>query len=272
MSRKRAIQDLYAMKREKRKIVGIVAWDYHIARIADLIGADIVSVGDTVGVNLWGQSSPLALTLDELLIAVKAVRSGVQDALLSADFPYGPLQSGTPDAVAAAIRLAKEGGIDLVKVDAAADYPEAVSAIVRAGIPVIAQIGITPQTALRYGFEYRATGQADLSVADETMSQFVEQAQMLERFGAAMINFTNSGPVVGAAVTAAVSIPVIGGHGGGPWLDGRIRLAHAAIGYAVNNLDQPSPASYANVAHIVHEALQSYADDVRASRPLHGGV
>jgi 3-methyl-2-oxobutanoate hydroxymethyltransferase len=270
MSVKRTIAGLQAMKRQGRQIVGIVAWDFQIARIADGL-ADLVSVGDTVGVNLWGHSNPLEITLDELLIVVKAVRRGVSTALLSADFPFGPLQSGTADAVAAAIRMAKEGGVDLVKVDGAADFPEAVTAIGRAGIPVIAQFGVTPQTALRYGIEYRSTEDARNAVSAELTEELVEQAVMLEHAGAVMLNFTNSGPVVGAAVAAAVAIPVIGGHGGGPWLDGRIRLAHTAIGYSADGIDGQPPTAYTNVARTVYEALDEYAEDVRAGRQVRGG-
>src|ERR1700722_441252 len=83
---------LRQMKADGRKIVGVVAWDYQMALIVDRAGVDIVSVGDTVGVNLWGHANPLEVTLDEMLIVCKAVRRGVKRALLSCDFPYGPLQ------------------------------------------------------------------------------------------------------------------------------------------------------------------------------------
>src|SRR5262245_27046841 len=108
---------LHQMKREGRKIAGLVAWDYPMARIADRAGIDLVSVGDSVGVNLWGHSSPLEVTLDEMLVVCKAVRRGVTRALVSCDFPYGPLQEGSESAVRAAIRLVKEGGADMVKLD-----------------------------------------------------------------------------------------------------------------------------------------------------------
>jgi 3-methyl-2-oxobutanoate hydroxymethyltransferase len=115
---------LLQMKRDGRKSVGVVAWDYQIARIADRAGVDIVSVGDSVGVNLWGHSNPLEVTMEEMLVVCKAVRRGVTRALVSCDFPYGPLQEGSESAVRAAIRLVKEGGADMVKLDGAADFPE----------------------------------------------------------------------------------------------------------------------------------------------------
>jgi 3-methyl-2-oxobutanoate hydroxymethyltransferase len=102
-------------------------------------------------------------------------------------------------------------------------------------------------------------------------AQLVEEARRLEAAGAALLDFTNSGPVAGPEVARAVSIPVIGGLGGGPWLDGRMRMAHAAIGYAASNLDAPAD-TYANVARITHEAITAFADDVRAARQIKGGI
>ena len=169
----------------------------------------------------------------------KAVRRGVKRALLSCDLPFGPLQEGTDSAVSAAIQLVKEAGVDMVKLDGAADFPDAVRAIMRAGIPVFAQFGITPQTALRYGIPYSAASNSSAQVPAEMTAMLVKQAKCLEDAGAALLDFTNSGPVAGAAVVSAVSIPVMGGFGGGPWLDGRMRMALAAIGYAASNLDYP---------------------------------
>jgi 3-methyl-2-oxobutanoate hydroxymethyltransferase len=262
---------LQAMKRDGRKIVGVVAWDYQVARIVDRAGVDLVSVGDTVGVNLWGHANPLEVTMDQMIVVCRAVRRGVTRALVSCDFPFGPLQEGTDAAVRAAIRLVKEAGADVVKLDGAADFPEAVSAIERAGIPVIAQIGITPQTASRYGVTYSATPAAGDEVPATLKAEMVEQARRMEQAGASLLDFTNSGPIVGPEVVRAVSIPVLGGFGGGPWLDGRVRMAHAAIGYAASALDDP-PETYANVARIAYDAIAAYADDVRAGRQIKGGI
>ena len=231
MDAKMTIPALAQMKRDGRKSVGLVAWDYQIARIADRAGVDIVSVGDSVGVNLWGHSNPLEVTMDEMMVVCKAVRRGVTRALVSCDFPFGPLQEGVDSALRAAIRLVKEGGADLVKLDAAAELPDTVRALTRAGIPVFAQFGLTPQTALRYGVPYGAQALSGAQAPPHMTAKLVEEAKSLEAAGASLLDFTNSGPVAGAAVVKAVSIPVIGGFGGGPWLDGRIRLAHTAIGY-----------------------------------------
>jgi 3-methyl-2-oxobutanoate hydroxymethyltransferase len=263
------IPALQAMKAAGEKSVCLVAWDYQMARIADRVGVEIVSVGDTVGVNLWGQPHPLEITMAEMLVVAKAVRRGVTRALVSCDFPFGPLQEGAASAVQAAIRLVKEAGVDLVKLDGAADFPEAVEAVTRAGIPVFAQFGITPQTALKYGIEYSAA--SAVQVPDAMLEELVTEAKRLESAGAVALNFTNSGPVVGPAVVEAVSIPVLGGFGGGPWLDGRIRMATAAIGYNAANIDR-EPDTYLNVGKLAYDALSECAADIRAGRQIRGGI
>lgn len=270
MADKVTIGALKQMKRDGRKIVGVVAWDYQIALIAQRAGADVISVGDSVGVNLWGHQNPLEVTMEQMLIVGQAVRRAVTRALVSIDLPFGPVQEGAGSAVRAAVRLVKEAGADLVKVDSAADFPEAVSAVARAGIPVWAQFGITPQTALRHGVPYARLFSAGAQVHPEMTSRLVADAKRLEEAGASLLDFTNSGPVAGPEVTRAVSIPVLGGAGGGPWLDGRVRMAHAAIGYAAAALDD-KPDTYANVADITLGALCAYAADVRAARQIRGG-
>jgi 3-methyl-2-oxobutanoate hydroxymethyltransferase len=258
---------LQQMKQDGRKIVGVVAYDYQIAQIVDRAGVDIVSVGDSVGVNVWGHRSQLEVTLDQMVLVCQAVRRGVTRALVSCDVPFGPLQEGPEAAVRAAIRLVKEGGADLVKLDAAASFPEAVRATARAGIPVWAQFGITPHTAFQYGgmdaeAPERATGMKD---------QLVAEAKRLEEAGASLLDFTGSGPIAGPEVVRAVHIPVIGGIGGGPWLDGRVRSVFAAIGYLAAAVDDTTPR-YANVAGIALAAITAFSEDVRAARQLRGAA
>src|SRR6266849_6983318 len=262
---------LQQMKRAGQKIVGVVAWDFQIAQIVDRAGVDIVSVGDTVGTNLWGPPSPLAITMEEMMVVYKAVRRGVKRAIVSCDLPFGPLQEGIDSALRAAIRLVKEAGADMIKLDGAADFPEAVRAIARAGIPVFAQFGITPQTALQYGISYSDMLKPGAQAPAAMTAKFVEEATRLEAAGASLLDFTLSGPVAGPAAVNAVSIPVVGGLGGGPWLDGRMRMAHAAIGYAASALDSKIE-TYANVARITLEAITAYAEDVRSGRQIKGGI
>jgi len=204
---------LAELKRAGKKIVAVVCWDTPMARIADAAGVDLVSVGDSVGVNLWGQKEG-EITTDELLVVAKAVRRGVKRALLSVDVPPG----------GDAMRIAREAGADMVKVLASADV------IRKIGVPVF----------------------AEMHGGKGTPEQLVEQAKRLEAAGAVMLDFRHSGPVAGAAVAKAVKIPVIGGLGGGPWLDGRVRRVDVLIGYPPKQPD----------------ALLAYAEDVRNARPL----
>jgi 3-methyl-2-oxobutanoate hydroxymethyltransferase len=217
------IAALQEMKREGRKIVGVVAWDTPMAQLAERAGVDLLSIGDSIGKNLWGHASENEVTVDELLIICKAVRRGAKRALVSADVP-----AAATDPLAAAQRLAREGGADMVKVLAP---PDTVRTIARAGVAVFAEF-------------HGGGATADL----------VAQAK---------------GPEAGAAVVKAVRIPVIGGLGGGPWLDGRMRMAHAAIGYGMQWLDAKTE-TYAHVASIALGALSAYAEDVRAGRQIRG--
>ncbi|MEY4879539.1 MAG: 3-methyl-2-oxobutanoate hydroxymethyltransferase [Pseudomonadota bacterium] len=269
MAEKITLDALYAMKRAGRKIVGMVAWDFQIAQIVDRAGVDIVSVGDTVGVNLWGHETPHEVTLDEMILVGKAVRKGVKRALLSVDFPSGILEQGVDAAVAAAKRIKAETGADIVKLDGAAEHPECVTAVAKAGVPVFAQFGITPQTAIRYGIDYAELSKTGAQIPPEMKDEFVRQTKMLEAAGAALLDITNAGPVIGAAVTQAARLPVIGGFGGGPFLDGRMRMSYAAIGYMAKAADSTAD-NYANVARIALEALEGYVDDVRSARQIRG--
>jgi 3-methyl-2-oxobutanoate hydroxymethyltransferase len=191
---KLTVPALQAMKRERRKIVCVVAWDEGTARALQEAGVDMISVGDSG-----------AATFDELLVFCAAVRRGAARVVVSCDLPE--------PSVEAARRLA-EAGADLVKVEGV----EHVRAIAAAGIAVFAQIG---------------------SAAE---------AKPMEDAGAALIDFRHSGPEAGAEAVAAVSIPVLGGLGGGPWLDGRVRAVHK----------------------LLDEVVMVFADDVRAGRPVKG--
>jgi 3-methyl-2-oxobutanoate hydroxymethyltransferase len=250
---KTTITALQQMKRDGKKIVGVVLYDYQMARIVDRAGVDIVSVGDSVGVNMWGHAREDEVTVEQMLLACTAVRRGVEHALVSCDVP------AAADPVAAAQVLVKEGGADLVKVEAG---PETIQSIVDAGIAVWAQIS-------GQGAGGRWQEVAGEQVAVDEVEGLVREAQRLEQAGASLIDFRHSGPVMGLAVAKALSIPVIGGLGGGPWLDGRVRAIVNAIGYTATALDDGADR-YANVARIAHDAVRAYADDVRAARQVRG--
>jgi 3-methyl-2-oxobutanoate hydroxymethyltransferase len=230
------LASLREMKRARNKIVGVVVWDYQMAQIVDRAGVELVSVGDSVGVNLWGQKEG-EITLDEMLVVCKAVRRGVKRALLSCDLPP---RFASPEN---ARRLVAQGGADMIKVEA---DPRTVKAIAAAGVAVFAEFH-----------------------GGRPVDELVKEAKELEAAGAALLDFRHSGAEAGPAVVQAVAIPVIGGLGGGPWLDGRMRMAHAAIGYAASQLDS-NTETYANVARVTLDAIAAYAEDVRAARHLKG--
>jgi len=232
------------MKRDGEKVAAAVVYDFPMARIADRAGVDIVSVGDSVGVNIWGHGAEEDVTLDEMLVVCRAVHRGAAYALVSCDVPVS-----VRNVVDAAHALVDDGGAAMVKVDA---DPATVHAIVEAGVPVWAQM----------------SGQAAAGRTQE-VAELVDRAHALEAAGASLLDFRHSGPVMGPAVAKAVSIPVIGGLGGGPWLDGRVRAIANAIGYSASAIDDEADR-YANVARVAFDAIGLYAADVRAARQIKG--
>jgi 3-methyl-2-oxobutanoate hydroxymethyltransferase len=253
MNRESIVARLQRMKQEGRKIVGVVLYDYQMAQIADRAGVDIVSAGDSVGVTLWGHASESDLTIDQMILVCQAVRRGVTRAAVSCDVPLAALREGPDAAVRAAARLVREGGADLVKVDVTASPSQVVHAMVRSNIAVWAQFGSA----------------TDLDQA--AIDRLVREARQLEEAGASLLDFRHSGPVAGPAVASAVNIPVLGGLGGGPWLDGRVRSLAAAIGYFASAVEDHTDR-YANVGATALTAIRSLCDDVRAGRPLRGAA
>ena len=188
------------------------------------------------------------MTLEQMLLACTAVRRGVDHALVSCDVPVAA------DPVTAAQLLVKEGGADLVKIEAG---PETIRSVVDAGIAVWAQIS------------GQGAGGRGPEVAGDEVAGLVREAKALEAAGASLLDFRHSGPTVGPAVARALSIPVIGGLGGGPWLDGRVRAIGNAIGYSAAALDDQAER-YANVARVALDAITTYTADVRAGRQVRG--
>jgi 3-methyl-2-oxobutanoate hydroxymethyltransferase len=228
---------LQRAKREGRKIVAVVAWDAPTAAIAERAGVDLVSVGDSVGVSLWGRKAGEPVTIEEMLVVCKAVRRGAQRTLVSCDLPE------KEDFQRASI-LVKEGGADMVKLLAS---PAIVAGVVKKGVRVFAEF---------HGDQ-------------GTPEELVKRAKELEEAGASLLDFRHSGPLAGAAVAQAVKIPVIGGLGGGPWLDGRVRRAHTAIGYADKWLDSKTD-TYVNTAKAALGAFTALIADVRAGKQIKG--
>lgn len=255
---KLTVADLQQMKTEKKKIVAAMCHDYQMAQIADRAGADLITVGDSVGGRFFGDSTPFEVTVDTMILCCLGVTRGVQRAVVNCDMPFGPVQKGPAAALDAAVRLLQEGHADMVKVDAAADNIEATRAICRAGIPVWAQFGFTPQTSARFGGFTNITDEVRMQFKDT----FVEQAKMLEAAGVALFDCTNMGNELLGIITSVVETPVIAGFNGGPNADGRVNVSYGVVGYAASVIDKPVPGR-ANVGRIIHDALQTQFEAIR---------
>lgn len=255
---KLTVADLQQMKREGKKIAAVMCHDYQMAQFADRAGADIISVGDSLGGRFLGQASHFEITMDQMVLFSLAVTRGVHRAVVNCDLPFGPIQEGPESALRAAIRLVKEGHAETVKVDGAADNPEAVRAIAQAGIPVWAQFGFTPQTTQRYGGFTNITDE----IRNQMKDTLVEQAKMLEEAGASMFDCTNVGNEIVGAIARSVSIPVIGGYNTGPNADGRVTVSYSLVGYMANAVDRPDDAR-PNVGKLIVQGFEKYFEQVR---------
>src|ERR1041385_6905977 len=168
---------LLAFKERGRKIVMLTAYDYPTARLADEAGVDIILIGDSLANTALGYDNTLPVTIDEMLVATRAVRRGVKRALLVADLPFGTFQAGADDAIRAALRFVKEGGAEAVKVEGGRQRLALVRQMVENGIPVMGHIGLTPQSVLQMG-GYRLQGKT-LAAA----RQIIDDALSLEAAG-----------------------------------------------------------------------------------------
>lgn len=256
---KLTVAALQQMKRDGKKIAAIVAHDNQMAQIVDRAGADLISIGDSLGGRFLGQPSEYEVTLDQMILFCLAVTRGVQRAVVSCDMPFGPVQEGVEEGVRAAIRIVKKGHAEMVKVDDAGHNVEAVAAIANAGIPVWAQFGFSPQSTQAWG--------NFMSIPDEVRNsmrgELLEQAKKLEQAGASMFDCTNVGNEIIGEIARTVKIPVLGGFNTGPAADGRVRVSYGAVGYAAAALDRPATDSAPNVARFIHDTIGAWFEAVR---------
>lgn len=255
---KLTVFDLQQMKRDKKRIVAAMCHDYQMAQIAERAGADIITVGDSVGGRFFGQRTPFETTMDQMVAVCQGVTAGVQRSIVNCDLPFGPIQEGPAEAVRASIRLVREGHADMVKVDAAADNPDCVRAIAKAGIPVWAQFGFTPQTTAQYGGFDKITDE----IRQSMRSQILEQAQMLVEAGASLFDVTNVGNEILAEIVRSVNVPVLAGLNGGPAADGRITVTYGLVGYSPAVIDKPVPGR-ANIGRTIYDALVKQFEAMR---------
>jgi len=207
MAPKMTVADLQAMKGRGEKICAGICYDYQMAQILEAGGAHLITVGDSVGPRFLGHSTDYEITLDEMVLFCRAVSQGVKRAVINCDLPFGPVQLGVHEAVAAAVRLMKEGLADMVKVDNSADNFDAVVAIASVGIPVFAQFGFSPQAMMGRGGLQRPSEEHLAEVADE----LIDLAQRLEAAGASALDVTNVNASLYGRISSSVSLPVLGG-------------------------------------------------------------
>jgi 3-methyl-2-oxobutanoate hydroxymethyltransferase len=218
---KLTVAQLQQMKADHQRIVAIVCYDYQMAQILDRAGADVLSVGDSIGQNYWGQASPYQVTVEQMAFACQAVARGAQRAVVNCDLPFGPVQEGPQVAVRAAIELIREGQADMVKMDDSATHMDVVRAIAGAGIPLWCQFGFSRGTSMALGGDFSSRSE---KAVVEGRKRIVQEAKDLEAAGASMLDLTNVTPDVYAEAQEAVRIPLLGGQTG-PEADGRILIA-----------------------------------------------
>ncbi|MDT5158578.1 MAG: 3-methyl-2-oxobutanoate hydroxymethyltransferase [Acidobacteriota bacterium] len=244
-------------KERGERLVCLTAYDYPTARIVDEAGTDIVLVGDSLGNVVLGYDSTVPVTLEEMLHHTRAVRRGVERALLVADMPYGTYHTGERDAVCAALRLVKEGGAEAVKLEGGRNRVETIRRLVGEEIPVMGHIGLTPQSLNKLGSYRLQAKTADAARA------LIEDAKLLEEAGAFAIVLEVVPREIARAVTEALRIPTIG-IGAGAGCDAQILVTHDLLGLSFSKSSPRFVRQYANMRDTMSEAIQAYADDVRS--------
>jgi 3-methyl-2-oxobutanoate hydroxymethyltransferase len=246
---------LRASKQRGERLVCLTAYDYPTARIVDEAGIDIVLVGDSLGNVVLGYGNTVPVTLDEIMIHLKAVRRGVQRALLVADMPYGSFHTGADDAVRNALRLVKEGGAEAIKLEGGRKRLPLIKRLVDEEIAVMGHIGLTPQSINKLG-AYRVQGKTA-----EAARELLDDALALEEAGAFAIVLEVVPREIAQLITESVSIPTIG-IGAGAGCDIQVLVLHDMLGLSFGKLAR-FVRPYANLHQTITEAVSRYADDVR---------
>jgi 3-methyl-2-oxobutanoate hydroxymethyltransferase len=243
---------LAEMKRQGKPISALTAYDYATSRLVDEAGIDLVLVGDSLAMVVLGHDNTLSVTVDEMLHHTRAVRRAVRRAVVVADMPFGSYHGTVAEGVANAVRFVKEAGAEAVKIEG--PRAELVRALADAEIPVVAHLGLTPQSVNRMG-GYRVQARTADSV-----TQLKADAHALADAGASLMVLEGVPREVAAAITAELTIPTIG-IGAGPDCDGQILVFHDLL-----NLTFAPPAKfvrrYGDVAALIRSAVEHYREDV----------
>ncbi len=255
---RRTTREIVALKTKNEKIAVVTAYDYPTARLVDEAGAEIILVGDSLGMVVLGYDSTLPVTMNDMLHHVRAVMRAKPRALVVADMPFMSFQSGPRDALKNAGKLIQKGGADAVKLEGGARVAEAVRAMVEAGIPVMGHVGLTPQSVLTMG-GYRVQGRGD-----DAAARVMRDAKLLEACGAFSVVLEGVPKDLARDVTKALSIPTIG-IGAGVECDGQVLVWHDVMGLWFGR-----PAKfvrrYADLGETARGGLERFVLDVKAKR------
>ena len=252
------LTELAEMKARRQPIVMVTAYDAPGGRLADAAGADMILVGDSAAMVVLGHDSTVPATVDEMLILTRAVTRAARRPLVIADMPFGSFQVSDEEAVANAVRFVKEAAADGVKVEGAGPTLSRVRALVGAGVPVMAHIGLTPQSATMLG-GFKAQGRTAAKA-----TRLLEDALALEAAGAFSLVLEAVPAPVAARITEALTIPTIG-IGAGVDCDGQVLVWHDLLGLYEGRAPR-FVKQYADLATAIREALEAYAADVRERR------
>jgi 3-methyl-2-oxobutanoate hydroxymethyltransferase len=243
------------MKARGDRIVMITAYDAPAARIADDAGVELILVGDTAAMVMLGHSSTVPVTLDEMIFLTRAVTRAARRPLVIGDLPFGTYEVSDEQAVSSAIRMVKEGGADVVKLEGAGRMVSRVRAIAESNMGVMGHIGLTPQSATRLG-GFRAQGRTA-----DAARRLYDDALALQDAGAFAIVLEAVPAAVAARITAALAVPTIG-IGAGAETDGQVLVWHDLLGLYAGRTPR-FVKRYAEIAEDVSGAVSRYADDVR---------
>ena len=251
---KPTIQKLKVMKSQGKKIRMVTAYDYPTAVLIEKTPIEMILVGDSLGMVVLGYESTVPVTVKDIIHHAKPVVKGAPNTHIVADMPFMSYHASVEDAIRNAGRLIKETGVDSVKLEGGMDYAPVVKAIVKAGIPVVSHIGLTPQTASSLG-GFKVQGK-DAQQAQE----LIDDAVALEEAGAfAMVIECIPAPLA-QMISEKLTIPTIG-IGAGPYCDGQVLVTQDLLGL----FDRFTPKfvkQYAEIGKMELEALNRYAEEV----------
>ena len=256
MAQKKTIHDFYEMKRKGQKITFLTAYDYPTAQFAEAAGLDMLLVGDSLGMCVYGYKGTIPVVMDQMIYHAGAVRRGAPDTFVIGDMPFMSYQCSIERAVMNAGRFLKEAECDAIKLEGGVRVAPRIKAIVEAGIVVMGHIGLTPQSSGQLG-GHKAQGRTA-----ETAKVLVDDAMAVQEAGAQMILLEAIPPEVGTYIAGALSLPTLS-IGAGPGCDGQLLIVSDLIGQ-FQAFTPKFVKKYANVAAVVTDAMKAYCADVRA--------